>query len=109
MEEKDKEEKTAKIIRFPRQFRPIAGGAGGAGGKAQQAAPHPNEIRAVMREVESTLRLTHHTIKQLERDMDLLAERTSRHTHYILAIVQTLLKAGLEVKLTSKDPSKEEV
>jgi hypothetical protein len=67
--------------------------------------PSDAEIRQVLGEVSKTLADFNDVILTLEFEIDTLHERTTRQNQYILSIVQALLRAGVDLPLTSKEPS----
>jgi septal ring factor EnvC (AmiA/AmiB activator) len=78
--------------------------SGPGGGGPPRDPPSAEEIRATLRAVEATLKTTHQVLDALEKRHDELELRLANHSKYILTIVRALLRAGVDVPLTSKDP-----
>lgn len=72
------------------------------GGQPPREPPTGEEIRNTLRAVEATLRAANEVLGAMEKRQSELEDRLDLHSKYILTIVQALLRAGVEVPLTTK-------
>ena len=86
----------SKVISFPKKTRKSGGGGNNR--------PPDAEIVRVLSEVTKTLQDASYAIQKLEADIAYLEAANARHAKYLLTIVQALLRAGVEIPLTSKKP-----
>lgn len=77
---------------------------GGGGPRPPDERPSDAEIRHALGEIAKTLVDFSDVILAIELEIDVLHERTTRQNQYILTIVQALLRSGVEIPLTTKEP-----
>jgi hypothetical protein len=96
-----------KLIPLKRKRRrvsasPVLPTKGGGG-----TPPTDEEIRKVLNAVMSTLRTTQTALEVIENRIDEAHDRIDTLNRYVLTLIQALLRAGVEVPLTSRKDGEE--